>query len=148
MMVPNFNQYAAEGNAFLKGYAWEINLEGETKKAGRILTAILHALRDVITVQESIHLLAQLPIFLKAVYVNGWSTRKKRVQVKTMEDFIDLVREYDKARVETDFEFDDDLAEYYITNTFTYLKKYISQGEMENIRDILPKELKGLINSW
>jgi uncharacterized protein (DUF2267 family) len=72
-MALNFTQFATEGNTFLKKYAKEMNLANNTDKAGRILSSILHALRDVITTQESLQLISQFPMFLKAVYVNGWT---------------------------------------------------------------------------
>lgn len=70
-MALNFNQYAAEGNTFMKAYAKELRLTGDYDKAGRILSTVLHGLREMITTEESLQLIAQLPMFLKAVYVNG-----------------------------------------------------------------------------
>lgn len=77
-MALNFTQFAAEANTFLKKYAKEMNLANNTDKAGRILSSILHALRDVITTEESLQLISQFPMFLKAVYVNGWTIQKNR----------------------------------------------------------------------
>jgi hypothetical protein len=37
------------------------------------------------------------------------------------------------------------VAELYVNTTFIYLRKYISLGEMEDIRDGLPKDLKSMI---
>ena len=146
-MALNFNQYAAEGNTFLKNYAKEMNLGDDTKKAGRILSAILHALRDIIPTTESLQLISQFPMFLKAVYVNGWTLKKDRPKIKQMADFIDLVRKYDGPSAINDFEYNDDVAEQYIDTTFILLRKYISLGEMEDIRDGLPKDLKTMIYS-
>lgn len=146
-MALNFNQYAAEGNAFLKNYTKEMNLGDDTKKAGRILSAILHALRDIIPTTESLQLISQFPMFLKAVYVNGWTLKKDRPKIKQMADFIDLVRKYDGPSAINDFEYNDDVAEQYIDTTFILLRKYISLGEMEDIRDGLPKDLKSMIYS-
>ena len=139
----NFNQFAKEANTFLKVYSKELNLNEDTDKAGRILSAVLHGLREVISTEESLQLIAQFPMFLKAVYVNGWSSRKKK-KVKTMVDFIDLVREFNGATSIYDFE-SDEVAENYIKSTFIVLRKYISLGELEDIRTVLPKELKTMI---
>ena len=68
-MALNFNQYAADANTFMKEYAEKLNIE-DKEKAGRILSAILHGLREVISTEESLQIIAQLPIFLKAEYVN------------------------------------------------------------------------------
>ncbi len=142
-MALNFNQFAAEANTFLKEYSREMNLATDTKKAGRILSAILHALREVISVEESIQLIAQFPMFLKAVYVNGWTTHK-REKVKNMTEFIDLVRKYDGVTSVYDLE-SDEVAENYIDTTFILLRKYISLGELEDIRSELPKDLKFMV---
>ena len=142
-MALNFTQFATEGNIFLKKYAKEMNLANNTDKAGRILSSILHALRDVITTQESLQLISQFPMFLKAVYVNGWTIQKKQ-KIKTMTEFIDLVRKYDGVTSVHDFE-SDEIAENYIDTTFIILRKYISLGELEDLRTVLPKNLKSMI---
>jgi uncharacterized protein (DUF2267 family) len=146
-MALNFNQYATQGNTFLKDYALEMNLGADTDKAGRIFTAIMHALRDIIPQEESLQFIAQLPMFLKAVYVNGWNIKRKKPKVKTMADFLDLIRVYDSPAAANDFENSDEVAERYVNTTFIYLRKYKSLGEMEDIRDALPKELKSMVYS-
>jgi uncharacterized protein (DUF2267 family) len=146
-MALNFNLYAKEGNTFLKEYTKEMNLGNDTNKAGRIFAAILHALRDIITPQESLQFMAQLPMFLKAVYVNGWTMKKEKPKVKRMAEFIELVRKHDGVAAINDFEYNDELAERYIDTTFIYLRRYISLGEMEDIRDGLPKDLKSMVYS-
>ncbi len=142
-MALNFNQFAAEANQFLKEYTKELMLEGDTEKAGRILSSILHGLREIIATQESLQLIAQFPMFLKAVYVNGWTIHKKP-KIKTMEQFIDLVRKFDGVTGTNDFK-SDELAEQYINATFLLLRRYVSLGEMEDIRSELPKDLKSMM---
>lgn len=143
-MSLNFNHYAQEGNAFIKVYAKTLNLANDTEQAGRILSSILHALRDIISVEESLQLISQFPMFLKAVYVNGWTTKKKPDKVKTFEDFIELVRYHNGKTALHDFE-NEAVAENHIKSTFMVLRKYISLGELEDIRTVLPKELKFMI---
>lgn len=142
-MALNFNQFAKEGNAFLKDFAKKINMPNDTDKAGRILSSILHGLREVITTEESLQLISQFPMFLKAVYVNKWTTRKK-VRVKSMTDFIDLIRELDGVTSLNDFE-SEEVAENYIHATFMMLRKYVSLGELEDLRTVLPKDLKSIV---
>ena len=142
-MALNFNQFAKEANGFLKDYTKELCLDGDLDKAGRILSSILHGLREIISTEESLQLIAQFPMFLKAVYVNGWSSRKKQ-KVKNMTDFIDLVREFDGATSIYDFK-SDQVAESYIHSTFIMLRRYISLGELEDIRTELPKDLKHMV---
>lgn len=142
-MALNFNQFAAEGNEFLKDYAKQLNLGNDTKMAGRILSSILHAFREVISIEESLQLISQFPMFLKAVYVNGWTAHKVK-KIKTMTEFIDLIRKYNGLTSIHDFG-SDELAENYINTTFILLRRYISLGEMEDLRAELPKELKSMV---
>ncbi|WP_435625278.1 DUF2267 domain-containing protein [Flagellimonas sp.] len=146
-MALNFNQYTSEANRFLKDYAQQMNFGENTDKAGRILTSVLYALRDIIPMQESFQFMAQLPMFLKGVYVHGWSVGKKKPKIKRMSEFIDLVRKHDGAAAINDFEYSEEVAEQYIKTTFIFLRKYISQGELEDIRDSLPKDLKDMVYS-
>ena len=141
-MALNFNQYAADANTFMKEYAEKLNIE-DKDKAGRILSAILHGLREVISTEESLQLIAQLPMFLKAVYVNGWSGHKKE-RIRTLIEFIDLINRFDGVTSVYDFGSDEETTKY-IKTTFLVLRKYISFGELKNIRTELPKELKSLI---
>lgn len=142
-MALNFNEFAKEANTFLKKYTKEMNLGTDREKAGRILSAILHALREVISTEESLQLIAQFPMFLKAVYVNGWTIHKKE-KIKTMTEFIDLIRKYDGVTSIHDFG-SDELAENYISTTFIMLRRYVSLGELEDLRTELPKNLKSMI---
>lgn len=142
-MALNFNHFAAEANTFMKKYAKELQLGDDMDQAGRILSSILHGLREVISPEESLQLLAQLPMFLKAVYVNGWTTHTKE-KIKKMSDFIELIRDLDGVTAWHDFETDEQ-AEVYIINTFKLLRTYVSLGELEDIRSELPKGLKSMI---
>lgn len=146
-MALNFNQYATEGNTFLKDYTKQLGLGEDTEKAGRIFSSIMHALREIIPVEESLQFIAQLPMFLKAVYVNGWTIKKKKRRIKRMEEFVELVKKMDEPAAIGDYGYENDLAEKYIDLTFIYLRKYVSLGEMEDIRDGLPKDLKSMIYS-
>ena len=146
-MALNFNQYAQEGHTFLKDYTEHMGFGNDYDKAGRILTSTLHALRDIIPFAESLQLIAQFPMFLKAVYVNGWTTRRKPERMKHMEEFIELVRKHDGVAAVNDFGYEEELAEKYIQLTFMYLRKNVSLGELEDVRDSLPKDLKYMIYS-
>jgi len=143
-MALNFDQFAVEGNSFLKEYAEQIDLTEDPEKAARILSAVLHGLRKIISVEESLQLISQFPMFLKAVYVNGWTTNRTKTKVKHMPQFVDLVRSFDGGTSNYDF-VSDELAEHYINTTFFALRKYVSAGELQDIKDNLSKQLKNMI---
>ena len=146
-MALNFNQYASEGYHFLKEYSKALNLEDRPEQAGRIFASIMYAMRDIIPPEESIQLIAQFPMFLKGVYVNGWSMKKDKPRVKRMADLVELVKKYDYPAADSDFEYNDELVERYIDTTFIFLRKYVSAGELNDIKAGLPKELKSIIFS-
>jgi len=91
-----------------------------------------------------LQLISQFPMFLKAVYVNGWSINKTKTKVKHIPQFVDLVRSFDGLTSNNDF-VSDELAEHYINTTFFALRKYVSAGELQDIRDNLSKQLKNMI---
>ena len=64
-----------------------------------------------------------------------------------MEEFLENVRRHAGVTAATDIGEDDELAERYLELTFMYLRKYVSLGEMEDIRDTLPSDLKHMIYS-
>lgn len=143
-MALNFNQYAAEGNTFMKAYAEELGLTKNPDKAGRILTTILHGLREMISTEESLQFIAQLPMFLKAVYVNGWTIKTKREKIKNVNDFIELLRTISGVTALTDFK-SESIIEDDIYSTFFMLRQYVSSGQMEDMKSQLPKQLKRLL---
>ena len=143
-MALNFNQFAAEGNTFMKEYAKELGLTSDHDKAGRILTVILHGLREMISTEESLQFIAQLPMFLKAVYVNGWALKSKKEKIKNMDDFIDLLRSISGKTSTIDFD-SEKIAEEDIYSTFSMLRKYVSSGQMDDMIGQLPKKLKKLL---
>lgn len=146
-MALNFNQYAAEGNTFMKAYAKELSLFEDHDQAGRILSTILHGIRSLISTEESLQLIAQLPMFLKAVYVNGWTIRTKKEKVKNMEDFINYLRTLSGNTSLIDF-YSDEIAEADVHSTFKMLRNYVSSGQMEDIIGQLPKQLKRLFYDY
>lgn len=143
-MPKNFNQFAADANKFLKELSIELNLIDEPEKVYRIVSAILHALRDIISTEESIQLISQFPMFLKALYVNRWDVHIKKNKIKNTENFIQLIKEKTGPTAEVDFP-DDEQTELYISVTFIVLRKYISFGELEDLKSNLPKDLKWMV---
>ena len=143
-MALNFNQFAAEGNTFMKKYAEELRLTDNPDKAARILTTILHGMREMISTEESLQFIAQLPMFLKAVYVNGWTIKTRKEKVRTVDDFIDLLRTISGTTALADFE-SDGIAEDDIYSTFDMLRQYVSSGQIRDMKSQLPKQLKRLL---
>ncbi len=55
--------------------------------AYRVLRAVLHALRDRLTVAETVDLGAQLPMLIRGLYYEGWTPNDKPLRERTREKF-------------------------------------------------------------
>ncbi len=143
-MPLKFDQYAQQGNALLNDLAEELGNPDDRKKAGRILKAVLHSFRDIITVEENIQLLSQLPFMLKGIYVLNWhSVHSSPAKIKTLSDFVQLVKEYDFPTGDYDFGNETETLTD-IKVVIKILKRYISKGEVEDIQSVLPDPLARL----
>ena len=89
-MSLDFEKYAAKGNEFVRLVADELEVSRE--KAGRIIRSVFHALRNRLTHEESFQLMAQLPMVLKGVYVDGWHFDKDLDRIRHINDFLDEIR--------------------------------------------------------
>jgi len=145
-MALNFNKFAAEGNSFIAETTKHLGFPEDNERSGRVVVSILHALRNHLTPEESIQLIAQLPMFLKAVYVLNWHLHAKPKKIRHFDDFIDEIRAIHGDIASRDFPTDDDI-ESAISVVFMGLRKYLSLGELEDIRALLPKEIKSMLNS-
>ncbi|HVX26067.1 MAG TPA: DUF2267 domain-containing protein, partial [Parafilimonas sp.] len=101
-MPTSFDKYAAKGNEFLHLLAEDLQISNE--KAFRILKAVLHVLRDHVSVNESMQIMSQLPVAIKGIYVEQWHVDATVKKLHTQHDFFDEVCRYDKGTVLEDFE--------------------------------------------
>lgn len=141
-MALDFEKYAAKGNEFVNLVAGDLKTPRE--KAGRITRAVLHALRNHLTHEESFQLLAQLPIALKGIYVDGWKFDKNSTRIRHIGDFLDEVRKEDQQQAGYDFG-NNKNAQTAVAAVFKAMDNFVSEGEFEDIIAMLPKELKEFV---
>ena len=96
----------------------------------------LHALRDRLTVEETAHLGAQLPTVVRGIFYDGWRPAGKPERMRTQERFLEHVRQGVR-----DPEFD---AEAAAKATFRLLSSRVTAGEIEDVRHMLPEDIRGL----
>jgi len=136
-----FVQYAQDGQKFVAEVASELGI-GNTEQAERILTSVLHTLRDLLTPEESLHVVSQLPMMLKAIYVNGWRIHNKS-RVRSMDEFIESLLLKSPRTAPQDFG-NDEKAIQRARGVFKVLRNHISTGEVKDIVSQLPPELTEL----
>lgn len=140
-MAAHFENYAQEGNAFLKELAIALGTPDDHEHAFRVMQAVFHTLRDRITMQESLHLISELPMALKAVYVNNWSFRDKPEKYETKAEFFERIRDVNLTD-EIDFGGN---PENEVKAVFNVLAQKISSGEMGHVKGQLPAEIAELV---
>ncbi|RFS81382.1 DUF2267 domain-containing protein [Actinomadura spongiicola] len=100
------------------------------------LRAVLHALRDRLTVDECAHLAAQLPLLVRGVHYEGWDP--SRVPVK-------MGREEFLQRVRRDFPHEVGDTEQLVSTVLQALRQYVTEGEWEDIKSSISRDLRPLI---
>ena len=110
-------------------------------KAYTALRATLHALRDRLSVEEVAQLGAQLPMLIRGFYYEGWDPTGKPLRIRQKEQFL--------ARIELELRGDerfDDLVpvERIAQAVFMLLTQRVSAGEIENVKHVMPAEIREL----
>lgn len=141
----NFEKYAASGNAYVNEVADELGEPKDRARVCRSIRAVLHALRARLSIQESFHLLAQLPMVLKAVYFDGWTPQSAETRhIRSVHDLVEEMMRADGRMATHDFP-DAPAAERAVRAVVGVLACHVSPGEVEAIERGLPR---GLASLW
>jgi uncharacterized protein (DUF2267 family) len=117
-----------------EAYGWPRERRQQSYHA---LKAVLHALRDRLTVEEASDLAAQLPTLVRGLYYEGWKPAKVPVKMNG-EEFL--------GRIRHDFPYDlDGDVELLVRRTLGALRHYVTVGEWDDIRSGLPKDMAGIL---
>jgi uncharacterized protein (DUF2267 family) len=122
---------------WLNDLMFELDWEDRPQKAYLALRTVLHALRDRLTVEEAVHLGAQLPMLVRGFYFEGWTLRDKPHKERHKEDFLAHVKEAFKDDVTVN-------PQQIVRAVFRVLTKHTSKGEIDDVKHILPKALREL----
>lgn len=117
--------------------AGEMGTEDEDR-AYSVMRAYLHALRDRLTVDEAAQLAAQLPQLIRGIYYEGWDPSATPVKYHKFPEFIDRMAD------ETPFNDAGDASKA-INAAASVLRRHITEGEIEDIRSTLPKDLQPVV---
>lgn len=136
-----FEEWLQKGNEFIKEVAQELSLDNP--RALRITTAVFHALRDRLSPDEAKDLVSQLPMILKAIWCDEWNpAHTPDKSVKKKEHFLERVMKNPKIVRSRDLSSLED-AEKAVAAVFKVLKRHLAQGEIEDIADQLPEDIRG-----
>jgi uncharacterized protein (DUF2267 family) len=113
----------------------ELEIDDE-ERAYLALRAGLHALRDRLSVEETAHFSAQLPMMVRGLFFEGWRPGRKRPALRSRESFLEAIeRKMPQGKLSADA---------VARAVFRVLDKHVSRGQLDNVRHSLPHRVADL----
>ncbi len=132
----NFEKYGNETQLWVAEIAEYMHCPGKTGQAYSALKAVLHTIRDRSTIQEVFQLSAQLPVLIRGIYFEGYKPAGKPDKMNA-EEFLQKI----KQRMGPSAEVPPSEA---LKAVLTILYEKTSPGEMEDIKGLMPKDIRNL----
>jgi uncharacterized protein (DUF2267 family) len=111
----------------------------DEEKTWQMLRSVLHTLRDRLTVEQAAHLSAQLPLFIRGLFFEGWNPADVPTGIRSRDDFVQAVAD----RLSEHPEIDPNQA---IDGTVHVLTRNVTDGEIDKIVRSLPDEMGRLFD--
>ena len=114
------------------------DLGPDKQVAWKVLSTVLHKLRDRLPIGLAAHLGAQLPLLVRGVYYDQFEPSKMPTECNSREEFVAEVAEWltDTRPVDPDEA---------IRAVFRVLSRHISKGQIDHVKQALPRSLR---QSW
>ena len=120
-------------NELMADLGWEDNRHW----AYLALRTVLHTLRDHLTVEEAVHLGAQLPMLIRGFYYDGWTLTGTPVKARRKAEVL--------APITQAFRHDERIdPEQVVRAVFRVLSQRITAGEIADVTHLLPAALREL----
>ncbi len=134
---PNpFDETYQKSTAWLNAVAAALGIP-DKRRAYQALRGTLHALRDRLAVDESAQLAAQLPMLVRGLYFEGWRPVHTALKERTEAEFLEHVRvDVPDMTLEE--------AAIAASAVFAVLAAHVSAGEIHDVREALPAEVRRL----
>ncbi len=126
-----------------KAHVWINDLADELgtddrQYAYRVLRAYLHALRDHLSVDEAAQLAAQLPIFIRGVFYEGWDPSGTPERDRDVDAFLRRIAREAVLSGETQ-------ASVAVAAASRVVSRHVSAGEAASVLHMLPAALRELL---
>jgi uncharacterized protein (DUF2267 family) len=120
---------------WLKELRKTVDLPDETA-ALSVLRAVLHQLRDRLSVEEAVDLAAQLPIIVRGIYFEGWRPARVPQNIHSKRKFLDQITLKLLPRPVP--------PESAVTHVFALIAHHCDPGEISDVIGQMPAELQEL----
>ena len=143
-MNHNFDEYLNEANRFVNELSKDLGHPEETEQTIRLLRSVLHTIRDRVSIPESLDFLSQLPMMLKAFYVEQWTYHEKPpLHYEDIEGFAAAVKNQQAQLGEKNFDWTEPTDEL-VKKVLGALRQYVSDGQAIHILEQMPKGVREL----
>lgn len=123
-------------STWLKRIAEELG-HGNKQKAYHALRGVLFAIRDRLPVDEALDFSAQLPTLVRGIFFEGYRAAGKPETYRSREEFLRRVNEELVASGGAN-------PEEVTRAVLSFLNEKVSEGEIEDVRHILPSPIRNL----
>lgn len=144
--IAHIEKFVAEEHEFFNELANQYPSFQTYDEIERGLRAVLRVLRERMPIEESFHLLAQLPSFMKLYFIEGWKYQEKPLRIKTADEFQIAVEKELLSLGEFNFQREMPVREM-IQIMLSSMRKYVSEGEWNHILGGMPTGLHELFSN-
>src|SRR5215813_5546175 len=131
-----FDKSIQETNRWLNVVTAELGT-GDRHQAYVSLRASLHVLRDRMSAENAVRFGAQLPMFLRGLYYEGWKPTATPSRERHLSDFLDHVQSMVRGSSHVD-------ASDALCASFAAITEMVSPDEVLKVINVLPQELRVL----
>jgi uncharacterized protein (DUF2267 family) len=130
---------AAKASIWLKDVAIELG-DGDRQYAYRVLRAVLHVLRDRLTIDAAAKLAAPLPTLIRGIYYEDWDPSRAPMPAYAPDTLLEHVVSEGRFSGETE-------ASVAVAAVAAVLRRRLGSGEIDAILAIMPEKLRVLIEA-
>ncbi|WJR66092.1 DUF2267 domain-containing protein [Neorhizobium sp. CSC1952] len=105
--------------------------------AWRMLSAVLHTLRDRLPADLAAHLSAQLPLLIRGTYYDQYDPSKQPSRIRSLDAFLEQVNEELSSARPVD-------VNEAVRSVFRVLSHFLDPDEARKVREGLPEEIREL----
>ena len=109
----------------------------DRQRAYHALRAVLHTLRDRLTMEESAHLSAQLPMLIRGVYYEGYTPHSQPTRQRSSDEFLADV----SSRLQMVSPLNPETATRAV---FRAIDRHVSAGEVGDVKHMLTEDIRTL----
>ena len=132
----NFEKQCNEAKMWVSNISAELRHPDKPEWGYKVLTAVLHTIRDRTTIEEVFHLSAQLPVLIRGIYFESYKPTGKPIKMSSEEFLKSIKFKMGPAPVIS--------ATEALRAVLTVLYEKTSSGEMDDIRGLMPKDIQKL----